>query len=379
MLARKKLASLLVFAACLSQVSCLNLLMARPSGPSHDQLMQAVRQYGQNRPPAPAAQTLTTSAGPDSQASPARETEEDYDREILATFNAWDFAKLESEVREARATKGRVVGGSWKLYEFYDAVSKPLAGDNANATEWSNLFEVLNQWKTAQPQSAAAHIAYAEALSNYGWSFRGSGYADTVTASREAAYEEQTTAAAAALLEAAALPEKCPFWYQTMEEVALDQGWSKSDAAELVDQAAAFEPTFYHYYRQHGNYLLTKWYGDEGESERFITESADKIGGQQGDLIYFLAGSVTVCTCETDKPPMDKLSWPRLQRGYIALDQLYGVSHLQANRFALMAFAENDKATARKAFALVGDDPRTGVWRSRQSFEDAKAWALDPQ
>src|SRR5277367_3269386 len=111
MLARKKLASLLVFAACLSQVSCLNLLMARPSGPSHDQLMQAVRQYGQNRTPAPAAQTLTTSAGP--------ETEEDYDREILATFNAWDFAKLESEVREARATKGRVVGGSWKLYEFY--------------------------------------------------------------------------------------------------------------------------------------------------------------------------------------------------------------------------------------------------------------------
>ena len=142
MLACKKLASLLVFASCFSQVSCLNLLMPRPSGPSHDQLMQAVRQYGQNRPPAPVAQTLTTSAGAGGQASPARETEEDYRRGILATFNSWDFAKLESEVREARATKSRVVGGSWKLYEFYEAVSAPLAGDNANATEWQNLFEI---------------------------------------------------------------------------------------------------------------------------------------------------------------------------------------------------------------------------------------------
>jgi len=33
-------------------------------------------------------------------------------------------------------------------------------------------------------------------------------------------------------------------------------------------------------------------------------------------------------------------------------------------------------AAARQAFAVVGDDPRTGVWRSRQSFDDAKHWAL---
>ena len=126
---------------------------------------------------------------------------------------------------------------------------------------------------------------------------------------------------------------------------------------------------------QYANFILPKWYGDEGDTQSFAAEAADKVGGQQGDFLYFELASVAVCTCESDKPSMANLSWPRIKRGYAALSQLYEVSELKANRYALMAYAEDDKATARQAFAKVSNELPTGIWRSRQSFEDAKSWA----
>jgi hypothetical protein len=366
----KRLVSLFILGVCLSQISCLRMFM--PSGPDPDKLLEVVRQYSQNGNTASAARAV---GAPTASSTATLEDEVTYRREIAATLNEWDFAKLDTEVREARASKGRVLGGVWKLNEFYDAVSEPSAGTNATSTEWINHFETLKQWKAAQPESAAAQIALAQAYVNYAWAVRGSGTSDTVSGSHWRAFAVNLDKAASTLVEAARLKEKCPYWYEVMQSVALGQGWSKTQARELFEQAAAFEPTYYHYYREYAYFLLPKWYGEQGETEAFAKEVADRVGGQQGDFIYFELATVTVCTCESDKPSMKNLSWSRIRSGYAALSQLYGISDQKANRYALMAYAEDDKASAREAFARVGDDRGEGVWRSQQSFEDTKLWA----
>ncbi len=373
MVSHKPLVMLFILGTCLSQVSCWQLFVS--PGPDADQLLTVVRQYGQGRQPSQAA--ITPRPAESAPAAPAAPLEDaaTYRRQIAATFNEWDFAQLEAEVRDARVSKGRLIGGSWKLSEFYDVVSQPSADSNATEAEWGNEFETLKKWKAAQPDSAAAQIALAQANVNYGWSIRGFGYGRTVSSTQWRGFTERLGMAATALIEAANLKEKCPYWYEVMQDVAMGEGWTKPQARELFDQASAYEPTFHMYYREYATYLLPKWYGDPGESEAFAKEAADHLGGQQGDLTYFEIASITVCSCESDKPSMANWSWPRIKSGYAVLSQLYGTNDIKANRFALMAYGAGDKTSAREAFAKVGDDDSSGVWRSRQSFEDTKIWA----
>jgi len=374
----KTLATLLLLGTCLSQVSCWRLLMSlaqnQDPGPDRAQLLTVVHQYGEGRQPSQLAAELSADAAAAAPTATLEDTAT-YHREIAATFNEWDFAKLETEVREARAGKGRLLGGPWKLSEFYDVVSEPAAGSGATETEWANQFETLKKWKEAQPSSAASQIALAQADVNYGWRIRGDGYGSSVTSGQWRAFSARLGMAATALVEAAKLKEKCPYWYEAMQEVAMGQGWTKPQARELFDQAAAFEPTFHMFYREYATYLLPKWYGEPGEGAAFAKEATDRVGGRQGDLIYFEIASISICSCESDKPSMANWSWPRIRSGYASLNQFYGTNDVKANRYALMAYAADDKASAREAFATVGNDKSSGIWRSEQSFEDTKVWA----
>jgi len=173
----------------------------------------------------------------------------------------------------------------------------------------------------------------------------------------------------------AKLKEKCPYWYQAMQGVALAQGWDKSQARKLFDAAAAFEPTYYHYYRLYANYLLPKWYGEPGESEAFAEEISDHVGGQQGKFIYFEIASLVACQCDSEDSHIENLSWPKIKEGYVTLGQLYGYSTLKMNRFARMAVAAHDKAAAQQIFTTLGNDWDRTVWKSSLDFVNARNWA----
>jgi hypothetical protein len=76
---------------------------------------------------------------------------------------------------------------------------------------------------------------------------------------------------------------------------------------------------------------------------------------------------------------MKKLSWPKIQEGYEALDQLYGVSTLKRNRFAYMAYLAADRAVAQKVLLQLGDNWDKQTWGTKDHFEDVREWAVGPQ
>jgi hypothetical protein len=373
MLSTRRLTFLLALGVCLAGTSCRKTHAY--TGLDSNALLQIVRVYNPNNQ---SGQVLAAAQLPEPlKTSPDKlPTELEYKSPIKQYFSEGNYDQLEKTIKEAREGKGRVLGGTWRVLEFYFAIHETFLGANPDESDWKMSFDSLNKWIAAKPESVAARISLAQAYMGYAWRARGGGYASTVTDKGWDLFRERVGLASATLVEAARLKEKCPYWYEEMQTVALAQGWEKSQTRELMDQAVAFEPDYYHFYREHANSLQTKWYGDEGELESFAEEVSNRVGGEKGDILYFEITSLKACQCDAEKDAMQNMSWPRIKLGYAALGQMYGVSSLKRNRFASMAIKAGDKEAARTEFAVIGTAWDKEVWKNNSEFENAKNWAL---
>jgi hypothetical protein len=373
MLSKRTLTFLLVLGSCFATISCHKTHAF--SQLNSQALLEIARTYNPNNH---SGQVLAAARIPEPpRVSPEKlQTEFEYASQIKQSFSQGNYDQLEKAIKEAREGKGRVLGGSWKVLEYYFAIYGTFLGTNPEESDWKTFFDSLNRWIAAKPESAAARISLAQAYMGYAWRARGGGYAGTVTDKGWELFRERVAMASATLVEAARLKEKCPYWYEEMQTVALAEGWDKSQARELMDQAVAFEPDFYHFYREHANSLQTKWYGDEGELESFAEEVSDRVSGDKGDILYFEITSLKACQCDAQQDVLQNMSWLRIKRGYAALEQMYGVSSLKRNRFTSMAVKAGDKVAARNEFIEMGADWDKDIWRSSEKFENAKSWAM---
>jgi hypothetical protein len=372
MVSRTHLAFVLSLSLGLLGISCSNTHAS--VGLDSNALMQIVRSYNPKKLIAQSPAT-TKPAQPSKTTIDSLPTEVEYESPIRQAFSRSNFDELEKIVRDARQTKGRVVGGTWKLALYYEAIYKTFLTPDSTESDWKMHFDSLNKWIAAKPESAAARISLAKAYVDYAWVARGGGYAGTVSDRSWELFNERIGLAANTLADAAHLKEKCPYWYETTQRVALAQGWDKEQARELLEIAAASEPDYYHFYREYANYLQPKWYGEAGEVEAFADDAADRMGGPKGDILYFEISSLVACQCDAQDDAMQNMSWARIKRGYAALEQTYGVSSLKRNRFASMAVKEKDKEAAREALAEIGSDWDKDVWVSDAKFVNAKSWA----
>jgi hypothetical protein len=128
--------------------------------------------------------------------------------------------------------------------------------------------------------------------------------------------------------------------------VALAQGWDKSQARQLFDRAIDFAPSYYHFCREYANFLLPKWYGEEGETQPFAEEAAKRLDTSHGNIIYFEIASLLACQCDKERDSLGGMDCLRVKQGYGELVKLYGTTNLKSNRFAYMSFVAEDKSSA---------------------------------
>jgi hypothetical protein len=336
-------------------------------------VMQAIRDYSGG--PRPASRAFTKPQAAQDSTSDHYDLEGPYENHIGLTLAQGNFAELEKIAHEVRIDKSRVTGGIWKLFVFYEGVGRPPTRDQSKDAEWSAHIDGLKKWVAAYPESATARVALAQAYINYAWFARGSGYSDSVSNSGWELFGQRIAFAKATLIEAAHLKEKCPYWYEAMQIVALAEGWDKEQARELFDQATKFDPSYYHFYREYAYFLLPKWYGEEGETQAFAEEVASRLPGPDGSIIYFEIASLLACQCDKDRDSLDGMSWLKVKEGYAELVRLYGASNLKANRFAYMSFVAGDKASAQSAFSTIGKSWDPHIWSGPADFESARSWA----
>jgi hypothetical protein len=286
------------------------------------------------------------------------------------------FDQLDCVADRARANKERFPGGMWKLHELYKGLAEPVPHQHATQEDWGHLLELLQSWTEARPKSITARVALASAWINFAWDARGDGYSGKVSESGWTLFTQRTAEAQRALKAASEkLPTKCPEWYVVMQNVAQNENWGVAEMRSLFDEANKFEPGYYYYARSLAYLLLPKWSGAPGDTEKFVQEIADHIGGEQGDIFYFQVASSNdlICGCQ-DQPDF---SWERIKRGYEASEKQYGLSMLNLNRMADLAvhYGDTDPIFADQAFTRIGDQWDEEVWKSERDFRATKSWA----
>jgi Domain of unknown function (DUF4034) len=355
-----------LLALALSTSSCAQSEASRPAHPP-DAVMRAIRDYGRGH------QALLS---PGSDEKPA-ETGEAYSDRIKKLTSQEKFAELEKMARQNRTEKGRVLGGGWKMYEFYDGAATPEAEGEPQLADYARRVATLKKWIAAYPESAAPRLSLARLYIEHAWKIRGTDYANTVSDAQWSQFEDGNAQGEAILLEAASLKDRDPMWYALMQSVALSDGWDKPRARELFEQAAAFEPGFYNFYRNYAVYLLPQWYGEPGELQAFAEETAKRVPEPDGSIFYFDVLSALAYNYPASIAGLLRTSYPKLREGYQNNTRLYGTSNLTANRFAFMASIFKDKSAAHEAFATL-TRRETQIWGGDPTFDVLRDWANTP-
>ncbi len=295
----------------------------------------------------------------------------DYHNAVQDLLQGAEFKKLDCLADSVRPSKETFPGGMWKIHAIYSGLERPPL--HATEEDWNKHIKLLQQWVSLRPNSITARIALAESYANYGGDARGPGFADTVSQSGWKLFNERTAKAKQVLEQASALPAKDPEWYLAMQTVALFQDWPPDARRELLEKAVKFEPAYYYYYRMYADSILPKWGGEEGEVAKFMQEAADQMGGDAGDALYFRVASNVVCGCQSDQQL--NLSWPRIKKGFAAVEKQYGPAPENWNQMAHLAVSFSDAVVADKMLVRIGDQWSEVIWQDRSVVESAKRWA----
>lgn len=296
---------------------------------------------------------------------------ETYREAIGALLVQERFTELDCLADEARSGKTRFSGGEWRLHSIYRGLDKPLL--HPTQKDWKEHLARLAKWTATNPSSITARVAESEAYSNFAWDARGTGWAESVSSDGWKVYEARAAKARQILESAAKLTNKCPEWFVAMQMVAQEQSWNLDQIKDLLRRGSGFDPTYYYVYTKHANLLLPKWFGEEGETEKFVEEVANRFSGKESDLVYAQLSTSLICKCG-EHEFVKRLSWPRIQKGYAAMEEKYGMSYTNLNSLAYIASVNNDSEVAHKMFERIGEQRDDEQW-SAQSFKQVKEWA----
>lgn len=321
--------------------------------------------------PATCALADAETAGLNGDASTDIHAVDNYSKTLYGLLKTGKFEQLDCLADSVRSRKETFPGGMWKIHAVYSGLVRPPL--HPTQEDWVAHIELVQRWVSTRPESITARIALAETYANYGEDARGPGFADTVSESGWKLLGERTAKARQVLEEASTLAAKDPEWYVAMQQVALLQGWEPAARQALLEQAVKFEPAYYYYYRMYGFSILPKWGGEDGEVAKFLQKAADQIGGDAGDILYFRVAAFLVCGCQNDQEL--KLSWPRILKGFEAVEKRNGTSPENWNLMAHMAQSFDDAAAADKLFTRIGDQWSESLWQKYSAFEEAKQWA----
>ncbi len=317
-------------------------------------------------------------------------------KQALELFNQQDFDGLEALAAKYRASKECEPNGVWKLEEIYSAVDGSLfhepsgviklvkasslsdgSSTNAQATNsiWESRQKQLENWVTAKPESVTAHIALGRFYTDYAWNARGDKYADKVTEQAWTIFRERLGQAAIILNKAKGLKETCPGYWPSVLRLALGLQLSKARYNNLFEEARKSAPDYEEIYRSRAVYLLPRWYGDAGEWEKDLAESADRIGGENGDVIYAQVVWAMSGSDAEEGMKAKRLSWERVDRGFLAMEKKSPDSLAVISEHALLAKFADRRDTAKKYMLLTKGKVDTSIWPQFKYLDNLK-WAM---
>lgn len=287
---------------------------------------------------------------------------------LLSLFNQENYKELDSLANTAESQKLRFKGDWWQIREYYAILCRPELF-SATDEEWLAHFTQLEEWSKQIPKSVVPRILLAEGYQSFAFKARGTGYGNTVTPDGWKQFRERIQKSREILEGIESGGRSHAEWYFAMQGVALTQNWTVQQEDDLASAALKVEPGYFYIARSEANFLLPQWHGKSGDIERFAKERADSVGGDEGDILYFMVANKVDCCGRLHAPGMD---WSRIQQGYAAVNRNYGAIMRQTNAMAFFALRFGDREAAEKYFGLIGDNWDQRIWATKARFDASR-------
>jgi hypothetical protein len=290
----------------------------------------------------------------------------DISNQVASLLVEKKYDDLDALAKKLRDSKEGYADGSWKLASVYDGLEP---ADEAPDAEWTARFMALRDWIKSKPESITPRVAMARDLVSYGWKARGSDYANKVSQTGWKLLFQRLNEAVTTLNSAKTLKEQCPVWWSTLMQAELGLQVKRAQYDATFAAATKAWPDYTTLYFRRANYLLPRWYGTPGEWESDLVNSADKIGGEGGDMLY--AQVVWDMHQSIDSTNMFQeyhLSWNRVKSGFESIEKHFPDSLARKNEAAHLAVLGRDGATAKKYFDQTAGQVDLKCWDSKDDF-----------
>ena len=300
---------------------------------------------------------------------------DEYESEVAKQWAVNNYDWLEAEDKKLNASKARLPGGYWKLRVLYRTVETAVDTQASDVT-WQQHIARLETWKQQHPTALMPHVILADVWRSYAWKVRGQGYASTVKREAWPLFDKRIASSNENLTASSNFAEKSPEWYLAALLTARSQRLDRDEFEKLFEEGINLEPTYYYLYQAKAGYLLPQWYGNDGEWERFAEAAANRVGGEQGDIILFMVFTDVMARSGIDFMDTHKLIAPRLLAGFRAIDKIYGASPQRLNEACWISFFTNDNKAPAELVKRIGNEPDLSVWRDKSNFNIFRQEAL---
>lgn len=286
-------------------------------------------------------------------------------------LTAKDYKGLDALAKKFRDSKECYAGGYWKLYYVYESLE--LTDDDPDAA-WTARLEALADWVGADPESITARVAMADEMVCFAWKGRGLGYANEIPESHWKLFFQRLNETVQILNAAKQLEEKCPVWWSVMLQAEMGLQVERSQHDATFNEAITAWPDYTPFYISQAYYLLPRWYGAPGEWENDLKKSSDRIGGDDGDVLYArVVWSMQEFSTNIFKEY--EIPWNRVNAGYQIIEKRFPDSLAIENEAAHFACLAGDGQSARKYFDQTQGQMVSSCWDSEDEFVGFAKWA----
>lgn len=295
--------------------------------------------------------------------------------QVRQLVEADDHRGLEALAKRYRSGRERTGSGTWKLADYYEGITRAFPSRTKDPAVWDTRQAWAERWVTLYPDSPTAHLVLVQVLLNRAWSYRGSGYANTVPEQNWAPFREYNRMAQAHLAANKKVAAKDPYWYYQSALVALRQSWETQDFMALYDESAARYPDFFHVAFVGLTYFSPRWGGSDYAIESFARHALASAPAKQRAALYArlywsaLAG-------EHERNPMagSPVDWPLMRRGIDDLVANYP-SDWNLQHLAYFACMAKDKPTTRSLMARITSAPDQDAWGRTPVYDHCLQWS----
>jgi membrane associated rhomboid family serine protease len=283
-------------------------------------------------------------------------------------FMAGDYRRLDSLMRQYMGSLEDLPDGSSR-YEGLTSGLTNLFRFGGLAPEIA--FGHTADWRRSVKNSEMADLVEAMFFSEWAWSARGTGFANSISAQNLALYAYRTEMAAAALEEVADRASNNPLWYTLSLNVGLDQSKDRDQLQAIFDQAFARVPKYRPLYRRMLRILMPRWGGSYEDVDKFINRINAQTG-KENDFQRYAELYSEYARMEGDE--LDLFSdtpafWSGIRIGYLGLVKRYPRSDVVLNSYANFACRAGDMASYYRLRYAVGQRFSSTAWSPKYSKE----------